>query len=199
LTPAYHPFIKLCAIILPTETSEIIGNDISGVRRGAEYDGLTTGSLQLDTLHAFGFAGGLFNVSALQIHGRNVSADNLLTLQMASGIEANDATRLLELWYQQSFWNGSFDIKVGRQSVDQECQSSAPYLNTMMGWPPVPSVDLDAGGPAYPLSSPGVRIRGEFIPRWTGLLGVFDDNPPGAPFNDDSQTGGPKPPARGST
>jgi porin len=176
-----------------TETSEIIGNATGGVRRGAEYDGLTTGTLQLDTLHAFGWAGGLFNVSALQIHGRNVSADNLLTLQTASGIEANDATRLWELWYQQSFWNGAFDIKVGQQSVDQEfitSQSSALYLNTMMGWPLVPSVDLYAGGPAYPLSSPGVRIRSEFIPHWTGLLGVFDDNPPGGPFNDDSQTRG---------
>jgi porin len=176
-----------------TETSEILGNATGGVRRGAEYDGLTTGTLQLDTLHAFGFAGGLFNVSALQIHGRNLSADNLLSLQTASGIEANPSTRLWELWYQQSFFNGAFDVKIGQQSVDQEFMtstSSALYLNTMMGWPLLPSYDLYAGGPAYPLSSLGVRIRSEFIPHWTGLLGVFDDNPPGGPFNDDSQTRG---------
>ena len=176
-----------------TETSEILGNATGGVRRGAEYDGLTTGTLQLDTLHAFGWTGGLFNVSGLQIHGRNVSADNLLTLQTASGIEANPATRLWELWYQQSFFNGAFDIKIGQQSVDQEFMtspSSALYLNTMMGWPLTPSVDLYAGGPAYPLSSPGVRLRSEFTPHWTALVGVFDDNPPGGPFNDDSQTRG---------
>jgi porin len=178
-----------------TETSETIGNATGGVRRGAEYDGLTTGTLQLDTLRAFGLPGGLFNASALQIHGRNVSADNLLTLQTASGIEASPTTRLWELWYQQSFWNGAFDIKFGQQSVDQEFMaspSSALYLNTMMGWPLVPSYDLYAGGPAYPLSSLGARFRSEFTPHWTALVGVYDDNPPGGPFNDDSQLRGPE-------
>ena len=60
----------------------------------------------------------------------------------------------------------------------------------MAGWPLLPSVDQYAGGPAYPLSSLGVRIKGEVAPHITGLLGVFNDNPPGGPFNDDSQTRG---------
>ena len=50
----------------------------------------------------------------------------------------------------------------------------------MMGWPMLPSVDLYAGGPAYPLSSLGVRLP---APRGIGpfsiLAGVFNDNPPG--------------------
>ncbi|MGH6677246.1 MAG: carbohydrate porin, partial [Xanthobacteraceae bacterium] len=58
--------------------------------------------------------------------------------------------------------------------------------------PLVPSEDLYAGGPAYPLSSLGVRIHGQIMPNLTGLLGVFDDNPPGGPFNDDPQTLGPE-------
>ena len=41
-------------------------------------------------------------------------------LQTISGIEANRATRLWELWYDQAFNNGAFDIKVGQQSLDQE-------------------------------------------------------------------------------
>ncbi len=178
-----------------TEVSEVLGNATGGVKQGADYDGLTTATLQLDTLRAFGLQGGLFNVSALQIHGANLSANNLLTLQTASGIEANPATRLWELWYQQSFMNGAFDIKIGQQSVDQEfiaSQNSALFVNTMMGWPLVPSVNLYAGGPAYPLSSLGVRIRSEIYPHFTALLGVYDDNPPGGPFDDDSQTRGPE-------
>ena len=179
--------------IAVTETSEVLGNATGGVRQGAAYDGLTTATLQFDTLRAFGMAGGLFNASALQIHGRNLSAKNLDTLQTASGIEANRATRLWELWYQQSFDNGAFDIKVGQQSLDQEfigSTGSALFVNTMMGWPLVPSVDLYAGGPAYPLSSLGARIRGQIVPNVTGLLGVYDDNPPGGPFANDSQTRG---------
>jgi porin len=59
----------------------------------------------------------------------------------------------------------------------------------MAGWPMVPSADLYAGGPAYPLSSLGVRLRGTSGP-FTALAGVFQDNPPGGPFSDDGQLRG---------
>ncbi len=175
------------------ETSEVFGNVTGGVHRGADYDGLTIMSLGLDTAKAFGWSGGIFNVSALQIHGRDLSTDNLYTLQTASGIEADRATRLWEIWYQQSFLEGRFDVKIGQQSLDQEfigSQYSSLFINTMMGWPLVPSVNLYAGGPAYPLSSLGIRLRGQPTGALTLLAGVFDDNPPGGPFDDDSQVRG---------
>ena len=131
--------------------------------------------------------------SAFQIHGRNLAADNLLNLQTNSGIEANRSTRLWELWYQQAFFGGRMDVKVGQQSLDQEfigSSYSGLFINTMMGWPLIPSVDLYAGGPAYPLSSPGVRVRVQPFNNVTMLAGVFDDNPPGGPFYDDSQVRG---------
>ena len=176
-----------------TETSEVLGNVSGGVRLGFEYEGLTTATLGLDTAKAFGWDGGSFDVSALQIHGRNLSADNLDDLQTASGIEANRAARLWELWYRQQFLDGQADAKIGQQSIDQEfmtSQYSSLYVNTMMGWPMIPSVDLYAGGPAYPLSSLGVRFRAEPTKSLTVLAGVFDDNPPGGPFNNDSQLRG---------
>ena len=175
------------------ETSEVFGNATGGVHRGAAYDGLTQMSLGIDLGKAIGLEGGIFNVSAFQIHGRNLSADNLYTLQTASGIEAQRATRLWELWYQQSLLGGKADIKIGQQSLDQEfygSQYSGLFINTMMGWPLIPSVDLYAGGPAYPLSSLGVRLRVQPIDNMTVLAGVFDDNPPGGSFFDDSQVRG---------
>ena len=69
-------------------------------------------------------------------------------------------------------------------------QGSALFVNTMMGWPMVPSADLYAGGPAYPLSSPGIRLRAQASSAVTVLAGVFDDNPPGGPFADDFQLRG---------
>ena len=175
------------------ETSEVFGNATGGTRRGVAYDGLTMVSLGIDTGKAFGWEGGTFNVSAFQIHGRNLSAENLGTLQTASGIEAQRATRLWEIWFQQSFLAGKLDVKIGQQSLDQEFIGSAGsslFINTAMGWPLVPSVGLYAGGPAYPLSSLGVRLRAQPIDNGTVLLGVFDDNPPGGPFFDDSQVRG---------
>ncbi len=176
-----------------TETSEVLGNLSGGVRRGAEYDGLTQLSLAVDTSKAFGWPGGTFDLSALQIHGRSLSATNLGNLQTVSGISADRSTRLWELWFQQSFMDGKADVKVGQQSLDQEfivSQYSGLYLNTMMGWPMLPSADLYAGGPAYPLSSLGLRLRMQPTAALTLLGGVFDDNPPGGPFDDDEQRRG---------
>ena len=176
------------------ETSEVLGNVSGGYNQGFEYDGLTQMILQLDTQKAFQFYGGTFNVSALQIHGRNLSADNLGTLQTASGIEADRATRLWELWYDQKFdHEGRFDVKIGQQSLDQEfmvSQNALVFVNTMFGWPMVPSADMPGGGPAYPLSALGVRARVKLADSWTLLAGVFSGSP--APNdNPDSQQANP--------
>ncbi len=118
-------------------------------------------------------------MSTLQIHGRNLSQHTLLTLQSASGIEADATTRLWELWYQQSLPGGQLDVKAGQQSLDQEfmvSQYAASFMNATFGWPILPSVDMPAGGPAYPLSSLGVRVRVNPADAWTVLAGVFDGN-----------------------
>jgi porin len=175
------------------DTNEVFGNVTGGIKTGAAYDGLTMLSIGLDTKAAFGWEGGTFNVSAFNIRGHNLSAENLLNLQTISGIEAEPTTRLWELFYQQSFLQDRFDVKIGQQSLDQEfitSQGSSTFLNTMMGWPMLPSANLYAGGPAYPLSSLGVRLRGRPNENLTFLGGVFDDNPPGGSFANDSQLRG---------
>jgi len=163
------------------ETSEVLGNVTGGTRQGLEYDGLTQMVLQMDTRRAFGWYGGTFNASALQIHGRNLSADNLGTLQTASGIEADRATRLWELWYQQKFGEEDrFNIRLGQQSLDQEfmvSQNALLFVNTMFGWPMLPSANLPGGGPAYPLSAPGIRLRARPAESLTALAGVFSGSP----------------------
>jgi porin len=172
------------------ETSEILGNVSGGTRQGFEYDGATTAIVQMDTSRAFGWYGGTFNVSGLQIHGRNLSADKLSTLQTASGIEADRATRLWELWYQQKFLDEDrVDVKIGQQSLDQEfmvSQNALYFVNTMFGWPMLPSSDMPGGGPAYPLSALGVRLRARPTDSLSVLAGVFNGTP--APdTNDDPQ------------
>ena len=85
---------KYGATLQITETSEYLANLRGGLNRGGAYDGLTTATLTVDTQKAIGLPGGTFNVSALQIHGTNLSARNLGTLNTASGIEAQGTTRL---------------------------------------------------------------------------------------------------------
>jgi porin len=163
------------------ETSEVFGNVSGGARQGAAYDGLTQLLVQLDTKRAFGWYGGTFNVSALQIHGTNLSENYLLTLQTASGIEADRATRLWELWYDQKFLEEDrLDVRIGQQSLDQEfmvSQNASYFVNTMFGWPMLPSADLPGGGPAYPLSALGVRVKARPVDPLTFLVGVFNGSP----------------------
>ena len=142
----------------------MFANATGGIKRGASGDGLAMLSIGLDTGKAFEWDGGTFNVSALGIYGPNFSQGYLGNLQTASGIVASPTVRLWELWYQQAFLGGQMDVKLGQQSLDQEFMTSSGsttlFLNTVMGWPMIPSADLYTGGPAYPLSSLGVRLRG---------------------------------------
>ena len=164
-----------------SETSELLGNVTGGVRKGFDYDGLTQLDTQLDTQRAWHHYGGTFNLSALQIHGNNLSASNLYSLQTASGIEADRATRLWEIWYDQKYLEEDrLDVKIGQQSLDQEfmtSQNANIFVNTMFGWAMVPSADLPGGGPAYPLSALGVRLRGRPTDSVTYLAGVYNGSP----------------------
>ncbi len=191
-----RPFLSKYGITLAAnETSELLGNVSGGYKQGFAYDGLTQVDLQLDTQRAFGLHGGTFNVSALQIHGSNLSANNLGTLQTASGIESDGATRLWELWYDQDLRrDGRLDVKIGQQSLDQEfmvSQNALLFVNTMFGWPMLPSANLPGGGPAYPLSGLGVRLRAQPTDGLVVLGGVFNGSPVDAAAMGDPQRANP--------
>jgi porin len=176
------------------ETSEELGNVSGGVKRSFDYDGLSQAVLQTDTQRAFGWYGGTFNASGLWLHGRNLSANNLDALQTVSGIEGDRAWRVWEVWYQQKFLEEDrADIKIGQQSLDQEfmvSQNANYFVNTMFGWAMLPSADLPGGGPAYPLSALGARLRLRPINPIQILVGVFNGSP-AADTSEDSQISNP--------
>jgi porin len=168
-------------------TWEVLGNASGGTGRGIVPEGLTTATLQMDTQRAFGWYGGLFNVSGEWIYGGNLSEHYLQTLQTASGIEADPTVRLWELWYQQKLFEDRVDVKIGQQSLDQEfmvTQNGGYFVNTMFGWPMLPSADLPGGGPAYPLSALGVRVRAHLNDSVTLLAGAFNGSPTPSIFGD---------------
>ena len=163
------------------ETSEYMGNVNGGVKQSAAYDGLTQIVAQMDTNRAFGHYGGLANVSVLNLHGNNLSAQNLYTLQTASGIVGDQATRLWEIWYDQKFLDEDrLSVRVGQQSLDQEFMVSTNalyFINTMFGWPMLPSANMPSGGPAYPLSALGVRFNVRPVDGFNLLVGAFNGDP----------------------
>ena len=166
-----------------SETSEVFGNVAGGTRQGLVYEGLTQFGLGLDTEKAFGLSGGTLNVTGLQIHGRGLSLNNLdNNLNTVSSLEAQRGTLLFELWYEQALFDKKLQIRVGQLAADQEfmvSQYASLFLNHTFGWPTLPSTDLPSGGPAYPLATPGVRLR--WVPRTdlTFLAAVLNGDPAG--------------------
>ena len=54
------------------------------------------------------------------------------------------------------------DVKIGQIAADQEImvtQYGGLFINATFGWPALPTADLPSGGPAYPLATPGTRLR----------------------------------------
>ena len=112
------------------ETSEVLGNVTGGVNQGFDYDGLTQMLLQLDTQRAFRLVWRHLQCQRACKSMAAISARTICTtLQTASGIEADRATRLWELWYQQKFLEEDrLDVKIGQQSLDQEFMVSQNAL-----------------------------------------------------------------------
>ena len=161
------------------EEAETFGNLTGGVRQGFEVNGVTTAQMQVDTKPFFGLPGGIFSVSGFHIWGGDLSASDLMNLQTVSGLETNASIRLWELWYQQNF-GPRFDVKIGEQSLDNEfmmSENAGFFLNSVMGWPMLPSANLTGGGPAYPLSGLGVRARAHPSDAVTIMAGVFNGSP----------------------
>ncbi len=99
---------------------------------------------------------------------------------LASSLEFAPSVKLFELWYEQPILDGKVSIRIGQMAADQEFIVSkyAPlFLNSAFGWPTLPGVVLPEGGPAYPLGTPGIRLKVQPTDSLALLAAVFNGNP----------------------
>ena len=98
--------------------AETYGNPVGGFKQGATHDGV----LELHRggdLKKWGFWKGLcFHVNGFQIHGQSITADNVGSLATISSLEATPATRLYELWLEQSMFNEHLRVRFGQLVAD---------------------------------------------------------------------------------
>ena len=89
-----------------------------GFKQCATYDGVLELHLDAD-LKKMGLWKGLcFHVNGFQIHGQSIAADYVGSLATISNLEATPATRLYELWLEQSMFNGKVRVKFGQLVAD---------------------------------------------------------------------------------
>jgi porin len=82
-------------------TAEMLSNPIGGVKQGTIYEGLVTGTAELDLSKLVKWPGATFHVDGYQINGRGLTQNYVGNILTVSSIEALPSTRLHDLWLQQ--------------------------------------------------------------------------------------------------
>ncbi|WP_424629993.1 carbohydrate porin [Bradyrhizobium sp. SYSU BS000235] len=171
-----------------TYIAEVFGNPTGGVRRGTIYTGRLDLGMDVDLEKVIGWTGATFHTNMYQIHGQGLSRDYVGNLMLVSGVEALPATRLYELWIEQSLFDGKLLVKVGQQASDVEFIDSKYddiFTNSALGWPGITGINLLAGGPSPPLAVPGVRVKAQLSDSITAYAAIFDGDaaPPDSPLD----------------
>lgn len=162
-------------------TTEGFANVRGGIKRGAIFDGKFEGIVGIDFERLAGVQGLTFFSNIFQTHGNGGPGRSLVNgLDTISNIEALPSIRLSELWLEQKFWDGKASFRFGQLTTDSEFYNSQ-YFNIFLtsDWPTITAVGLPGGGPAYPLSTPGVRFKLDPNPQTSALLALFNGDPAG--------------------
>lgn len=162
-------------------TFDLLTNVTGGIKRGTVGGGKLEGMIGIDFEKLSGVNGLSFFANIFQLHGDSGPTRNLVgNLNTISNIEALPTTRLSEAWLEQSILGGKGSIRAGQIVVDTEFLFSQYFSFFITSdWPTNPAVNIPSGGPAYPLSTPGVRFKLEPTPQTTFLLAVFNGDPAG--------------------
>jgi porin len=169
-----------------SDIAETLANPIGGVKQGVIYEGLVTGSLDLDLEKMIKWPGASFHIDAYQINGRGLTTNYVGNILDVSSIEALPTTRLHDLWLQQQAFEQKVSLRVGQIALDDEfyiSQYAGLFINSTFGYPDMLAEDLPGSGPGYPFAVPGVRLRVAPTTQLTLLTAVFNGtpSPPGNP------------------
>jgi porin len=162
-------------------TNDVLANVSGGTRRGVIDQGKLEALFSVELEKLAGLRGLNFFANALQIHNTGrMRRDYVGGINTIAGIEAVPTTRLSELWFEQKLWNDAVGVRFGQLAADVEfffSDASAMFLQS--DWPTIIAVNLPSGGPAYPLSTPGVRLKIEPRRDVSLLLAVYNGDPAG--------------------
>ena len=161
-----------------------------GFDEGGEYQGVLVLYVNAD-MHKLGLWKGLcFHTNGLQIHGNSITAANIGSLMPVTSLEATDATRLSELWFEQTILKDKLSVRIGQLAADEEfilSDGGGFFINGTWGWPSITAADLPSGGPAYPLATPGVRVAINPNDKMGLMVGVYNGDPAPPCASDDPQ------------
>jgi porin len=176
-------------------TFNYIGETLSvlsgGLHRHTSYEGRLELSLDTDLQTLAGLKGGSSHITLFDIEGGGHNAEkNVGSIADPSNIDAHATTRLFTLWFQQKLFDDLLSVRIGQLASDDEFFSSPTaggLINATFGWTGMLGANLHSGGPAYPLSSPGIRVAFKPANQLTLLSAVFSGDPAGRNCSGDPQ------------
>jgi porin len=162
-------------------TNDVLSNLSGGIRRGIIDQGKLETQLTVDLGKLAGWNDWTFYTNSFLIYdsGR-IRRDYVGGMNTIAAIEAAQSARLSELWLERKFLNGAASFRFGQLAADSEfffSDLSAMFLQS--DWPTIAAVNLPGGGPAYPLSTPGIRLKFDFGKDASLLMAAFNGDPAG--------------------
>jgi len=162
-------------------TLETVGNVAGGVKRDSAFLGNFDLTATLDTEQAAGLAGGTLFVYLLGNFGGAPSAF-VGDTQGLSNIEAVEAFKLYEAWYDQLIFDEQLSVLVGLHDYNSEFYTldyAGGLLNSSFGIGP----DVAQVRPSiFPTTALAARVKWKVLERGY-LLGALYDGVPGDPKN----------------
>jgi porin len=168
-------------------TNDVLGNMSGGIRTGTIDQGKLEAQLLVDLEKLAGWQNWSLYANAFGIYndGR-IRRDYVGGMNTIAAIEATPTVRLSELWLER--WVGPVSIRFGQLAADAEFfYSDLSQIFLQSDWATITAVNLPGGGPAYPLSAVGARIKYEFPKDASFLFAIFNGDPAG-PCSGDPDT-----------
>jgi len=166
-------------------THDVLSNLSGGLKRGTVDQGKVEGQLTVDLEKLAGWQDLTLYANGFQIHNTGrIRRDYVGGINTIAAIGAIPTTRLSELWLERKFGNAS--VRAGQLAADSEfffSELSAMFMQS--DWPTITAANLPGGGPAYPLSTPGARVKFTTDSKdMAFLLAIFNGNPAGPGVGD---------------
>ena len=162
-------------------TNDLLSNVHGGLRTGTIDQGKLQGVLTVDFGKLAGWDGLSLFSNFFQIHHTgHIRREYVGGINTIAAIEANPTTRLSEIWLEQKFAGEKVSLRAGQLAADSEFFfSDLSEMFLQSDWPTIAAVNLPSGGAAYPLSTPGVRLKVEPIKEVSLLLAMLNGDPAG--------------------
>jgi porin len=186
-----RPYLERQGVVFNLNyTNDFLSNVRGGIGPGSVLIGVFQPQLDIDLQKLLGWQGGHFHTHGLVTHGPFFSQTYLGNILAVSNLEAGPVARLYSLWYEQSAFNDLLSVRLGLMSADSQflqSKTASNFINNGISWPTFLAANLPAGGPAYPLPDPGIRVRIKPTDNLAFQAAVFSGDPSGGDGSNQSQ------------